>query len=677
MTFSEMRKRMLDHFAGMTQLFEVAADKDKLWDLYLNSFPKSRNPIYRERTEHDCSCCRHFIKTMGCVITIKDGKVISIWDFDIDGDDTYAPSVKALSEYVHSLPIVDAFYSKIKRIGTEHNKEITLGQINTYEHFYCDIPEKFVTAYVPEKKGQLRDTRNVFKRSLDELTAESVSIVLELIAQGSLYRGEEHKAILEQFALFKTRYDKLNPAQKEIFAWEFAADAGMSAGRIRNHAIGTLLVDISAGVPLDNAVSSYERIVAPSNYKRPKAIFTQRMLDEAKQTLTDLGYINSLKRRYATLDDITINNILFANRDAARRIAGDDVFAEMAATIAVDPKKFDKVEEIGIDAFLTNVLPGAREIELLFESNLTHNMVSLIAPVDKDSKTMFKWNNNFCWAYTGNIADSMKERVKAAGGDVTGDLRFTIQWNENGKDDVDLDAHCLTPDKHEIYFGNKYDSRTKGELDVDIQCPSHQIRGDDKTAVENITWQDRKLMTDGIYKMFVHQYRGRLNYGFRAEIEFDGQIFSFDYAQTLLPGERVAVADVELRNGVFFAMSLLPESRHVSSREVWGLSTNQFIPVTTIMMSPNYWDDQNGIGNKHYFFMLKDCVNPENPNGFYNEYLNNELDKHKRVMEALGTKLAVAKADDQLSGVGFSSTIHNHIILKVKGSTERIIKVII
>ena len=95
----------------------------------------------------------------------------------------------------------------------------------------------------------------------------------------------------------------------------------------------------------------------------------------------------------------------------------------------------------------------------------------------------------------------------------------------------------------------------------------------------------------------------------------------------------VPVADVILdRNGNFSIVHKLNHSE--STTTIWGLNTNQFIPVSVMCYSPNYWDEQKGIGNKHYFFMLKNCINNENPNGWYNEFLDNKLEQHKRVFEA-------------------------------------------
>ena len=682
--FMEFKKALQAHFNEMQKdadkLFEVLVDKDELWNTYLNSFPAGTNPIFRERTEHDCSCCRHFIKSIGAAIIIKDGQAHTIWELKLN-DPTYQTVANALDTFVKSHAVSDIYLSKFKQIGTDHNFEEIDGKAHRWDHFFLELPDKFVnrtSSSNEEIKGQFRDTRNVFKRSLDEITMDAVDTVLELINSNTLYKGEEWKAALIEFKKYKKEYDKLTTAtDKALYTWEKSIKAGMAIGRIRNHSIGTLLVNISEDMDLDLAVKKYEQIVAPANYKRPKAIFTKKMLEDAKKTITELGYMDSLQRRFATLNDISVNNVLFSNKDAAKKMVdADDIFGQMEKDVAVSPKKFSKVEEISAQDFIDKVLPTAKEIEAFVENKHEKNFVSLIAPVNPDAKTMFKWNNGLSWAYSGNITDSdMKQNVKAAGGNVDGVLRFSIMWNEAQNDNSDLDAHCVEPDGNEIYFNNcrkPQMSRMGGQLDIDITRPMEQMKG--KPSVENITWADKFCMKSGTYRFFVRQFHARGSKGFKAEIEFDGEIHAFEYNHPV-SGD-VTVAEVILdENGNFSIKERLNGISSVSSRDIWGVQTNQFVPVSVISYSPNYFDEQHGIGHRHLFFFLKDCVNTEEPNGFYLEFLDNDLMKHKRVFEALGAKCHVEDTDDQLSGIGFSMTKRADLVVKVKGATERVMKI--
>ncbi len=679
-----IQKNLQQMSKDSSRLFTVNVDTEELYNLYLDSFPAGTNEIYRERREYDCSCCRHFIRDVGNVVSIKNGELHTIWGINPVSDDKYNVVAAALDAYVKQKTVSGVFLKKEKRIGTPENREmLPTGKINKYEHFFVDLPEIciFKECYGHTLEGdlsQFRDVRNVFKRSLDEISKESVDTVLELIAQNSLYKGVEWKKQLTEFKNYQKEYGKLTDEQKELWIWEKSIAAGAVIGKIRNHSIGTLLVNISEGMDLDLAVRKYEQIVAPVNYKRPKAIFTKKMLENAKKTITELGYMDSLQRRFATLDDITVNNILFSNKDAAKRITGAmDLFDEMEQDVAIDPKRFSKVEEISAEDFIKNVLPVAKELEVYLENKHIQNMVSLIAPEVADAKTMFKWNNGMSWAYTGNITDSdIKENVKAAGGSVTGIVRFSIQWNDgNGKDNSDLDAHCLEPQGGDhIYFSHKRSRYTGGELDIDITDPIYQCKSNGGVAVENITYPSKERMKPGTYKFYVNQYSFRNSQGFKAEVEVNGEIHSYEYNSPVRGN--VQVAEVVLdHNGNFKVIDKLPGNCAMISKDVWGIKTLQFTPVSVVCYSPNYWDEQKGIGHQHLFFMLKDCINPEEPNGYYNEFLKPELEQHRRVFEALGSKAHVKDVDDQLSGVGFSLTKRNDLIIKVKGATERVLKV--
>jgi len=174
----------------------------------------------------------------------------------------------------------------------------------------------------------------------------------------------------------------------------------------------------------------------------------------------------------------------------------------------------------------------------------------------------------------------------------------------------------------------------------------------------------------------VHNFckRGTANVGFEVDIEFDGVVHKLSHPKAVGTDVRVKAAEItyDSASKTFTLNPLIESSQTV--KQTWGVSTQSFQKVSTVMLSPNYWDEK-AVGNKHYFFMLEGCKNEDTARGFFNEFLSAELDPHRKVLEMVGSKMKTEESEDQLSGLGFSSTQRNEIICRVTGKFSRVVKI--
>ena len=661
MNFQTFKHAVSEQFATIMRhvSFRTSVSKDDLWHTYLASFPEGSNPLYRERTEHDCSCCRQFIKAVGNVVAVIDGKLVSVWDVSLTDEPAYQAVADALSELVKRHAIADRFKHYENHAGTDKNFEEILGEVKQWDHFYVTIPKALVVAKpnMPSVLGALRDDAAVLGRLLKETSLEDVDTLLELIEQNSLYRGAENKAALLSLRTVLARYDGSDTA-----AWVEAASLPAHVSRMRNTAFGTLLQDLAAGKSLDDAVRAYETMVAPQNYKRPTALVTKKMVERAKAQLQELNLLSALERRHAVLKDINVSNLLYVDRSAKKRPSGD-VFDNLA--VAEKPKTFSKVAEMPIETFIKEVLPGAKSVEALLENKHANNLVTLLTAADPTAESLFKWGNSFSWTYAGNFADSIKERVKSAGGAIEGDVMCRLAWDYSD----DLDFHMQEPGGFEVYFGvRRQTSPNGGMLDVD----ANGIDGIRPDPVENIVYKTSNTMRDGVYQLHVHNFARRSEgVGFEVEIEVYGETYSFDYPKVVRSKERLHIANIVVNNRTVKVEPVMPAGPR--NKILWSLPTNSFHKVSSVMLSPNHWEEQKG--NQHYFFMLENCVTAEPVRGFFNEYLKDSLTPHRKVMEMVGSKVKPEHSDNQLSGLGFSSTKRDSVLLRVTGAFTRTVKV--
>ena len=651
----EIKKALEKHFKQMSDsnLFRVELDRDKVFQVYLEAFPEET------RQHHNCNCCKSFLRQFGGIVCIKNDKIITLWDFE--APEQYAKPVEALRKYVKSLPIAAPLFVDAPKCGTNKNPDKVNNII--WEHLYIEVPNKYVLKDPGSKINEVTTGKSVFKRALEEISEDSVSTILELIAQNSIYRGAQYREPVASFERIQKQYKKVPEKLRDNFCWN-SYYTNESVARLRNTAIGTLLVDLSEGKDLDKAVGAFEAMVAPANYKRSQALVSPRMVEQAKTKLEELGMTNSLLRRQLTTKDLNVNNSLFTYRTAQAQL--EDVFEQVKKDAVVHPKTLSKVEEVSIDKFISDILPKVKSFRILLENSHLSNFVTLVGPQEQDDKSMFQWQNNVSWSYTGGVTDSIKERVKSAGGNVEGKLRISLSW----KNTDDLDIHVYTPTQEKIYYGHRR-SLCGGELDIDMNAGGSMS----EDPVENIFWRNNPPV--GTYSVMVNNFNKRRNdcQGFDIEIEYNGESFFFSYPNNAVKDHCIARFSIDKKGEIKFSFGLGgSNSSTYSEKEKWNLKTGRFHQVKAMTLSPNFWQDK-GVGNKHFFFFLDKCESDETIRPFYNEFLSKDLHENRKVFEVLASKIKVEPCTNELSGLGFSETMRNHLFAEVNGSFKRTVKI--
>jgi hypothetical protein len=702
--FSKEVQANLEKMCATGKLFRSSVTGQQVWDSYISGFEPEENPIFRDpnSSTHNCNLCNNFIRRYGNIVAIDvNFKIITLFD-NITG--VYAKTSTTISEMLKNAVISDVFfetyaelnylpYEKINKtqekylLGIAHNVKqynkaeaelygvVKEGEIRKFDHLHMFLPKMFVDQSgnsIEKIMADFRDAKNVFQRAMEEIPLDTLHLVRDLINQESLLDGKTHLFKIEAIIPKKLMYDQLSASERDNWLWIHSYK--LPFAKFRNELIGTLCVELAEGKELNEACKTWNYRVDPINYMKATAPITKKQIEDAKKFVEENSYEESFNRRFATIDDIKASEILHVNTGNGE-LKTVSIFDSVKSTSTRHKRsEFDKIEEVTIEKFMSDILPNCTSVEAFLTNNQEGNLVSLTTANVKESKPIFKWNNNYSWTFAGNIAgkSQIKDAVKSRGGKTEAVVRISLAF-PGTTDDYDL--HCIEPNKNHIYFGNKRTLHaSSGMIDLDAQGGDGHFPPEKR--VENITYSDLSKMPNGNYEIQVNNYSGRgLHTKFQLEVEIEGDVTLVELDKTTR-SNTITIGTLTKQNNqvIFTPKNATVISSETISKEIYGLETNKFHKVNLVCLSPNHWDNNN-VGNKHYFFMLDNCKCPTAIRSFHIENLIPELAIHRKVLEVLGNTTMINPTNKQLSGLGFNATVRDELIVRLSGTHKRVIKI--
>lgn len=354
-------------------------DVEDLFSVFLDALPQDN------RQYHNCSCCRQFINRFGSLVFIDDNGLTqsAVWDMD-DTPEYYQQAVYAMLHKARKAKVIGVFMSSEKMWGTP----VT----GVWKHYAIKPPKDILYTGVVLTAGQkMAEKREDFKTvmyALNEFTQPMLEQALVLLKTDSLYRSEKVLGQAQWLYDLHVARTQAAPGLKSNVVWKAVASAPAGFCHPRSSMIGTLLEDIAAGMDFESVSRRFKEKMHPLSYQRPQAAPAAGAIAQAEKIVEQLGVSNSLKRRFARLEEI--QTIWTPKVTQEKKTSG--VFGHLQAKNDTTLKPMTvPAGKITFARFVETVLPTADSMEF-YVANRRESLGALVTADDADAPPILQWD---------------------------------------------------------------------------------------------------------------------------------------------------------------------------------------------------------------------------------------------------------------------------------------------
>lgn len=483
------------HFCNDGEEALFTTDIENLYDVFLNNLP-----LYVRQT-YNCRACRNFVNRYGSLVHVNDNGYLEpvMWIY-AGSSSIFENAVEAVIEAITNAKVTGVFITSEKTLGTP--------KTGIWEHMAVNVPKRMIYSgrlyTASQVSAEKLEDFKMLAKAVNDYSIETVESAVNLLRSDYMYRGNKILGIAEWF-LDVQKSAKNNRNRRNIL-WKKVATAPSGFCHISSSMIGTLLDDISEGMPIEDVQRRFNEKMDPLKYQRPQVAPSAGNVARAEKIVAELGLENSLKRRFARLDEIeTIWKPAGKTYKLTTDTVSSGVFSDIKtkeSTVKKQSTDYASTNTMTWVKFQRTVLPNAKKIELDVSGG-KNSYSALVTADDPSAAPIICWDteehrNPFNWYLYAGGSDAIRWGLHSLGTvEVTGIALQPNMWQPGYEHNGEGVFFILSGCKDQYNSSSAlFPEHMRGELrevrsTIEAYSKQHKLSGYDEASACGLLLQSK------------------------------------------------------------------------------------------------------------------------------------------------------------------------------------------